>query len=253
VEIHAGSPGATGAAIIAGRGAQAAGAGLIRLLVDSEIYPVIAAQATGIMVSDETNAMPKRFKPDAVLLGPGWGRGVSRKAMLEEALKEEESGTALILDADAIALSMETVFHGNCLLTPHAGEFAAFTGADIEDIEADPVPIILKTAAEKNAYILFKSHVIIIAAPDNRWGIVDGMSPNLATGGTGDLLAGFCAALAARMNKQGCLDLYACAAAAASLLIKAAGTGKLAARFIDPIELADCAADLAGLAWLERE
>jgi NAD(P)H-hydrate epimerase len=254
VEIHAGSQGSAGAAIISGRGAQAVGAGLIRLMVDSEIYPIIATQAAGIMVSDESNATtPKRFKPDAVLVGPGWGRGVSRAARLEEALKEEKAGTALILDADAIALARETVFHGNCLLTPHAGEFAAFTGAAIEEIEADPIPLLLKTAAEKNAHILFKSHVIIIAAPDGRWGIVDGMNPNLASGGTGDLLAGFCAAMAARMNKQGSLDLFACAAAAASLLIRAAKTGELARRFIDPMELADKAADLAGMAWLRNE
>jgi NAD(P)H-hydrate epimerase len=218
-------------------------------MVDSEIYPVIAPQAAGIMVSDETNAAPKRFKPDELLLGPGWGRGVSRKAMLEKALEEEKTGTALVLDADAIAFAGETVFHGNALLTPHAGEFAAFTGAAIEEIEADPI-LIRKIAAEKNAHILYKSHVMIIAAPDGRWGVVDGMSPNLASGGSGDLLAGFCAAIAARMNKQGALDLFACAAAAASLLIRAAKTGELARRFIDPMELADKAADLAGMAWL---
>jgi NAD(P)H-hydrate epimerase len=250
VEIHAGSQGSVGAAIIAGRGAQVAGAGLVRLLVDKEIYPVAASQAAGIMVADETDDNPKRFKPDAILLGPGWGRGLSRQAMFKEALKEEESGIPLILDADAIALAKETVFHGNALFTPHAGEFAAFTGAAVEEIEYNPVPVLLKCAAEKKAYILYKSHVMIIAAPDGCWSVADGMSPNLASGGSGDLLAGFCAALAARMKREAILDLRACAAAAASLLIKAGRSVELAARFIDPIELADKAADLAGLAWL---
>jgi NAD(P)H-hydrate epimerase len=252
VEIHAGSAGSVGAAIIAGRGAQAAGAGLIRLLVDKEIYPVAASQAAGIMVADETDDNPKRFKPDAILLGPGWGRGLSRQAVLKEALKEEEYGIPLILDADAIALAKETVFHGNALLTPHAGEFAAFTGATAEEIENNPVPALLKCAAEKKAYILYKSHIMIIAAPDGRWSVADGMSPNLASGGIGDMLAGFCVALAARMKREGILSLRDCAAAAASLLIKAGRSAELAARFIDPMEIADKAADLAGLAWLYK-
>ncbi|MDR0313266.1 MAG: NAD(P)H-hydrate dehydratase [Treponema sp.] len=253
VEIHAGSAGAAGAAIIAGRGVQAVGAGLIRLIIDKEIYPVVASQAAGIMVCvDESSENSARFKPDAILLGPGWGRGVSRQALFKEALKEEEAGIPLILDADAIALAKDTTFHGNALLTPHVGEFAAFSGAAVEEIENNPVHVLLKCAEEINAHILLKSHVMIIAGPDGYWSVVDGMSPNLAAGGSGDLLAGFCAALAARMRKEGGLDLQACAAVAASLLIKAGKSEELAARFIDPMELADKAADLAGLAWLYK-
>jgi len=83
-------------------------------------------------------------------------------------------------------------------------------------------------------------------------GVVDGMNAVLATGGSGDLLAGFCAAIAARMIQEGQpFDGYACACAGATLLIAAAGSELLKARFSDPLELADEAADLAGKAWLE--
>jgi NAD(P)H-hydrate epimerase len=270
VEIRAGSPGATGAAKLAARGAQAAGAGLVRLIADPSIYPILAGSAWGIMVvPDDVVKSPEpacpalpadaydpecpsgRFFPDAALLGPGWGAGPGRERLLRRYLALEEQGTPLILDADAIALAAGTVFHGSAILTPHPGEFAAYTGIGRDEILADPGPLLLRCAKEKNTVILFKGHVLYIAAPDGRLGIIDGMAPCLAAGGSGDILAGFCAAIAARMRRSGePFDGYACAAAAASLLIRAARSPELADRFADPKEVADRAASLAGAAWL---
>jgi NAD(P)H-hydrate repair Nnr-like enzyme with NAD(P)H-hydrate dehydratase domain len=77
------------------------------------------------------------------------------------------------------------------------------------------------------------------------------MTPVLATGGSGDLLAGFCAALAARMAKQeGGFDGYTCAITASALIDASARSKSIETRFSDPLELADRAADLAGEAWL---
>jgi NAD(P)H-hydrate epimerase len=272
VEIRAGSPGAAGAAKLAARGAQAAGAGLVRLIADPSIYPVLAGGAWGIMVVPDEQVKPAgpehgpveaagrgsvppysagRFFPDAALLGPGWGSGPDRERLLQRYLVLEEQGMPLILDADAIALAAGAVFHGNAILTPHPGELAAYTGIDRDAILSNPGPLLLRYAGEKNMVILFKGHVLYIAAPDGRLGIIDGMAPCLAAGGSGDILAGFCAAIAARMRKSGApFDGYACAAAAASLLIRAAQSPELAGRFADPKEVADKAASLAGSAWL---
>jgi NAD(P)H-hydrate epimerase len=260
VEIRAGSPGATGAAKLAARGAQAAGAGLVRLIADPSIYPILAAGAWGLMVvpdemiknpETEQSAAAGRFCPDAVLLGPGWGSGPDRARILRHYLNLEAQGMPLILDADAITLAAGIVFHGNVILTPHPGEFSAYTGTGREEILSSPGPLLLRYARERRAVILFKSHVLYIAAPDGRLGIIDGMIPCLAAGGSGDVLAGFCAAIAARMRKQGGgFDGYACAVAAASLLIRAGQSPELAGRFADPVEIADTAASLAGSAWL---
>jgi NAD(P)H-hydrate epimerase len=122
----------------------------------------------------------------------------------------------------------------------------------VEELLCRPVPLLLKKAAEKKAVILFKGHVIIIASFDGRLGVIDGMTPSLASGGSGDLLAGFCAAIAARMVRENVpFDGYTCAAAAATLLIAAGKLPELSSRFIDPLELADKAADIAGEAWLK--
>jgi NAD(P)H-hydrate epimerase len=251
VEIRAGSPGAAGAAKLAASGAQAAGAGLVRLMVDPSLYPILAPWASGVMV---VSGEDERFKPDAALLGPGWGRGMDRVRLLETYLPLEEQGLPLILDADAISLAQGIVFHGNAILTPHAGEFAAYTGIPKEEILACPAPVLRRFAKEKNVHILFKNHVLYIAAPDGRLALIDGLCPALGTGGSGDLLAGFCAALAARWraieSSEGRFDAYACAGAAAALLIEAARSKEIAGRFIDPAELAYTAAAIAGRAWL---
>ena len=252
-EIHAGSVGSAGAARIAAQGALSAGAGITRLIVDDALYPIVAVNAGGAMVVPASIAVSEtlapRFESDAMLLGPGWGRGSDRFATLEVALVREAVGTPLILDADAIALAKGRVFHGNAILTPHAGEFAAYTGLHKEAALANPYPILTGLARETQATILFKSHVLIIAAPDGRVSVVDGMTPALGAGGSGDLLAGICVALAARMKRADTFDSYICATCAAALLIEAARSINA---FVDPLDLATRVGQLAGTAWLDK-
>jgi NAD(P)H-hydrate epimerase len=111
----------------------------------------------------------------------------------------------------------------------------------------NPVPVLTEIAKEKKATILFKSHVLIIAAEDGRIGIVDGMVPVLAAGGSGDLLAGLCVGLAARMAASHIFDGYKCAAMAAALFIAA---GKSLCSFIDPLELAGVVSKMAAEVWI---
>jgi NAD(P)H-hydrate epimerase len=250
VEIWAGSPGATGAAKLAAQGAQASGAGLIRLIVDPSIYPVVASGCSGVMVVPG-QPTDNRFTPTAVLLGPGWGKSEDRIRILENCMNLEEQGTPLILDADAIALAKDMVFHGNAILTPHIGEFAAYCGIKKEEILRCPIQALRDFSAKAKAVILLKSHVMYAASPDGRIGIIDGMIPALATGGTGDVLAGFCSSIAARWKATGKndFDAYACARAAGTLLIQASKT--IAGKFADPSEIAQAASSIAGAAWLE--
>jgi NAD(P)H-hydrate epimerase len=264
-EIHAGNTGSAGAARIAAAGASAAGAGLVRIVVDDPLYPLLAPSLGGSMAVPASSWSPEyqktetginRFKPDVFLLGPGWGRGEKRHTVLHVALEAEKSGVPLILDADGITLIKDLcsagskelpVFNGRAILTPHAGELEILSGFPKERILAEPV-LISELARKMNAAILFKSHVMILAAPDGRLGFIDGMDPSLGTGGSGDLLAGFCAGIAGRMRVQKKFDPYAAAAAAGTLLVEA---GRCMGRyFFDPLELAQPAAALAGHAWL---
>jgi NAD(P)H-hydrate epimerase len=248
VEIWAGSPGATGAAILAAQGAQAAGAGLVRLIVDPSIYPIVAPACSGVMAVPGP-ATDGRFTPNAILLGPGWGKSEDRIRILENSLRLEEQGTPLILDADAIALAKDMVFHGNAIMTPHIGEFAAWSDLQKDEILKSPIRALREFSAKAKAVILLKSHVMYAAAPDGRIGIIDGMNPVLAAGGSGDVLAGFCSSIAAR--QKGGFDAYACARAAGALLMQAAGSKGIAGKFADPAEIAQAASAIAGAVWLE--
>ena len=257
VEIRAGSKGATGAARLAALGSQAAGAGMVRLIVDPSLYAIMASACSGVMVAPATaedTGKEGRFSPAAVLLGPGWGRGDDRMRLLESCLPFEKQGRPLVLDADAIDLAKDAVFHGNAIMTPHVGEFAACTGFSKDEILSDPAWVLRGFAAEKQATVLLKSHVMYVASPDGRLGIIDGMNPVLAAGGSGDVLAGFCAAIAARGVQDGNrFDGYACACAAASLLVRAADSKGIANSFVDPEKLVHAAAAIAGGAWIRRE
>ncbi|MDR2073273.1 MAG: hypothetical protein LBP60_07560 [Spirochaetaceae bacterium] len=258
VEIHAGSPGFTGAARLAAAGASAAGAGLIRLVADDELYPLLAPATGGVMVVPLSRAGKRPGACDAVLLGPGWGRE-GREETLAGALEAEGAGTPLVLDADGIGLlkappagSGEIVFHRRAILTPHGGELEALSGIPKERLLSEPA-LIRGLARQYQGLILFKSHVMVLAGPDGRIGFVDGMNPALAAGGSGDFLAGLCAAVAGRLRAMehrggGSFDPYAAAASAATLLVAAAEAQGPA--FFDPLELAKTAAGLAGNAWL---
>ena len=247
VEIWAGSPGATGAVILSAKGAQTAGAGLVRLIVDPSIYPIVAPSCSGVMAVPGPSE-DGRFTPNAVLLGPGWGKSEDRVRILEKSLLLEEKGTPLILDADAIALAKGVVFHGYAILTPHVGEFSAYSGLSKDEILSSPIRALKDFSAKANAVILLKSHVMYVSAPDGRIGIIDGMNPVLAAGGSGDVLAGFCSSIAARPG-AGAFDAYACARAAGALLVQAAKSS--GGKFADPQEIAQAAAAVAGAAWLE--
>jgi NAD(P)H-hydrate epimerase len=258
-EVRAGSEGSAGAALIAARGAQAAGAGLVRLAVDAALCPVLASSSGGIMVFEAGGGGddPGRFTPNAALLGPGWGRGPGRKEALEAALLREGEGMPLVLDADAIALAKGKVFHGNTILTPHPGELANFAGVSKDDLAGAPFPVLERVCREANAVILFKTATLIVAAPEGsgcRFTVIDGMVPALGAGGSGDLLAGLCAGISARARAQslrsgGAFSIFSCAVAAAALLVACAK--EPASRcFADPLDLARSAAALAGDAWL---
>jgi NAD(P)H-hydrate epimerase len=247
-EIHAGCVGSAGAARIAAAGAQAVGAGLTRLLVDETLYPILASAANGIMVAIETN-QDDRWKPDAVLLGSGWGNTADRPALFEKTLARATANAAtVVLDADAIPL-LQTAnlspVHGT-ILTPHVGEFVKFAHISKETALSNPVPILKRIAKETRAVILFKSHVLIIADADGRIGVIDGMMPVLAAGGSGDLLAGMTAGLAARRVASP----FMCAVVAASLLVE---SGKAMNTFADPLELAETVSKLAFEAWVDRD
>jgi len=247
---------------LSARGACAAGAGLIKLRIDKELWPLLAASEYGAIVRIDDGSLGTEKGTDVCLAGPGWGRDSTRVRILESLIAQEAQGLLLVLDADALHLIHGRVFSGNTILTPHPLEFSDLTGIPKEKLLENPDPYLLRAAQEMNAVIILKGHVSRIAAPDGRLCYIDGVCPVLATGGTGDVLAGLVAGLVARakktaecncvLDKEG-FDPFPAAVATVALLLEAGKEAQQAVGFCDAAEFARMAGKIAGAAWLPKE
>ena len=200
--VFAGSRGTTGAAWLCATAAARSRVGLVTLFADQDCYPIVAPRLTSIMCrpwdaqtgADSTGWDPRRFS--AVLAGPGWGLGAEKGLWLDHLLSLPVPG---VLDADALTLLGERAARatldlgGRWVLTPHPGEFSRLTGAARDAVLDDPVEHARAASRRFNAVIALKGACTVIAAPEGRFWILDGANPALATGGSGDVLAGIIA------------------------------------------------------------
>jgi hydroxyethylthiazole kinase-like uncharacterized protein yjeF len=105
----------------------------------------------------------------------------------------------LILDAGAMCIARDGWrFEQAVLLTPHAGELAGLTGAAKEAVNAAPEAAAREAAQRWQAIVALKGALTVIAAPDGRQWLHQGGNTGLAISGSGDVLAGLMAGLAAR-------------------------------------------------------
>ena len=202
--VFAGNLGTTGAASLSSEAALRTGAGLVSLFADPSVYPILAGAARSVMVKP-LPASPAAWDCgvySAVLAGPGWGRGPERLEWLKRLIASSLRG---VLDADGLALARELNLTAEgrlklngWILTPHPGEFAAFTGNTKEAVRNDPIRLARETAAGFGCIVVLKGHVTCIAAPSGKVRLYDGMNPCLGTAGSGDVLAGIMAGLLAR-------------------------------------------------------
>lgn len=191
VLLIGGSKGYTGAIAMAARAALRSGAGLVSVLTLKEVYPIVA-QACGpaVMVHSFPNigkldvSFPKDWKTvTAVLVGPGLGQ---HPEFIERLLKT--CTIPLVLDADALCVSPKRIAaaRGPIVLTPHPGEFERLFGEPVTDRWAQA-----RSAAEiTGKTVVLKGAGTVIAAPEHKLAVNLTGNPGMATGGSGDVLAG---------------------------------------------------------------
>lgn len=198
----------TGAARLAAGAALRAGAGLVTLASPGDALAVNAAHLTAVMLrrADTPAALAEiltdaRFS--AIALGPGLGTDVRAQEMVLAALG---APPAAVLDADALtvfAAEPSRLFraiwsHGTgVILTPHAGEFARLF-PDLASNDRPKSERAREAAKRSGAVVVLKGPDTVIAAPDSRLAINANAPPWLATAGSGDVLTGLVAGLAAQ-------------------------------------------------------
>ena len=203
----------TGAARLAARAALRAGAGIVTLASPPDAVSVNAAHSTAVMVAPfagarEFEALLADERRRAIALGPGAGVGRGLRKLIAAALARPAERRTIVLDADAL-----TSFAGDAerlgrliarggqkaVLTPHEGEFAKlFEGAAEVQPEEDKLTRARAAARLIGAVVLIKGADTVVAAPDGRATIGWDLPPTLATAGSGDVLTGLVAGLAAQ-------------------------------------------------------
>ncbi len=210
VLIIGGADGMAGAAVYAAKAALRSGAGLARIAASAA--SVAASQANNPDIMCTTSAHDTALEPelaeaiewtDALVLGPGLGRGSARKIFARLVL--EAAKTPILVDADGLMAfrgavdELATLLAGKrALLTPHKGEFAALFPDLAEQSRRDPFGAATAAADRVGQAVLLKGVPTVVAAPGLPLLVSTTGNPGLATGGTGDILSGMASAWLAR-------------------------------------------------------
>jgi NAD(P)H-hydrate epimerase len=224
--VVAGSLDYAGAALLVCRAAGRAGAGLVTLAVPESLQPLFAAK----VVEATTMALPEDdveevdpedalarildHEHDAIVVGPGLRPGLATADLIRGLLEVGDDSTPapVVVDAEALrSLAARDEWWGAIgrpvVLTPHVGEFARLRAASGIGPEADGdlgADDDAREAATRDAarrwgqVVVLKGAFTVIAAPDGRAARAPFENPALATGGTGDVLAGTIGALLAQ-------------------------------------------------------
>lgn len=195
-----GSKGYTGAAALAAMGALRIGAGLVYLGVPECIYNIEAVKLTEPVIyalPDEDGKLSCRAikevlkltdGKDAILIGPGIGQSTGTREITAAVL--EHASCPVVLDADGINVmkAHKNILRGRTsptILTPHLGEFQRFAFS----VDGDPVGAAVKLSLDLGVIVLLKGNRSVITDGKDVYINPTG-NPGMATGGSGDVLAG---------------------------------------------------------------
>jgi len=219
VLLLAGSLGKSGAAILSGRGALRAGAGLVTIATPTLVSSTVAAGQPEYMTESlpstdhgtiafsglERDSLEEIVKGKTVLgIGPGLGTHPETQKFIRKTV--HETALPVILDADGL-----NAFAGNgdllrdrqsafLAITPHPGEMARLLGSTSQSIQADRLALALDSARRWNAHVVLKGYHSIVASPDGKTFVNTTGNAGLGKGGTGDVLTGVLSALIAQFG-----------------------------------------------------
>ena len=213
--VVGGSPEMPGSIILAAMAALRAGAGKVQIATCSSIAPSVAGSLlegrvfampetpAGGIAPDATEAILERAsQADAVLVGPGMTDKEST-AVLVKQIMSDLKGIPLVLDAGALAALNaanpdDASVREHVILTPHRQEMAALLKCEAEMIASDPFGAAEKAVKKFKVNVLLKGAETLLALTDGRCYLHHGGNMGLATGGSGDTLAGLMGGLLAR-------------------------------------------------------
>jgi ADP-dependent NAD(P)H-hydrate dehydratase / NAD(P)H-hydrate epimerase len=234
VAIIGGNRGMVGAALLAGRAALHTGAGKVFVGLIGPDAITVDLLHPELMLRSVEDAL----SADVIVIGPGAGRSPSatpastfERAILPAALA---LARPLVADADALnAIAASDMLQRTLaarraptILTPHPAEAARLLGRSTAEVQADRLAAARALATRYRANVVLKGAGSVCAFPDERWAVNATGNPGLASGGTGDVLAGIIGALLGQgLDAERALQLAVCVHGAAADALVDSGKG----------------------------
>ncbi len=189
VLVVAGSDTMSGACYLAAKAAYRAGAGLVRVISTENNRDVLLSALPEILFSTRDEIEEGIDWADAVVIGPGLGLTDEAKELVRYVL--ENSPVPTVVDGDAIRLcgQITDTLTDNFILTPHVKEMSYFTGMSVGELLKDIPGTTVETAEQAGCILVQKDARTVVS--DGRECYINLSGNNgMATGGTGDVLAG---------------------------------------------------------------
>jgi NAD(P)H-hydrate epimerase len=219
--IVAGSVGKSGAAVLGGRAALRVGAGLVTVATATDVLPIVAAgmpemMTAPLLATEDGTASLRNLDSDrfaqiaqgksVLAMGPGLSTNQETQQFIRAVL--QRLSVPVILDADGL-----NAFAGRSdelsarkpellALTPHPGEMARLFGTTARDVQGRRLETALEAARRWRAFVILKGFHTILATPEGLAYVNTNGNPGMATGGTGDVLAGMLAGLTAEFGTE---------------------------------------------------
>ncbi len=191
--VVAGSKNMAGAAILCAKAAYRCGTGLVKIVSPEENRTIIQNSVPEALFSTYDNLEEALDWADAIVIGPGIGRGKEAVNVLKLVL--EQARGPLIIDADALNiisddLSFISQDHMDIVVTPHLGEMSRLTGKSITQIQNELIETAVEFANKYNVVCVLKDFKSIIADSYGMTYINQSGNNGMATAGSGDVLSG---------------------------------------------------------------
>lgn len=213
VLVVAGSKEMSGAGLLCTKAALRAGSGLVTWSVPETLVPPLMGTIPEVMLkgirgesfslANVEELLGALLTREVAVVGPGLGRFTDDTQWLRTIW--ERSSCPLVLDADALNMIADSQDFSEwsprslpAILTPHPGEMARLFGATTAEIQQNRIEIAKSYAAAHQVILVLKGARTVIATPEGKVYLNPTGNPGMATGGTGDVLAGMIAGLLAQ-------------------------------------------------------
>ena len=214
-----GSLGMSGAAYLCAKAAYRTGAGLVEIFTPEENRIILQASLPEAIITAYTEENADELlqnslkKANCVAVGCGLSVTPLSRRLLSTLLHNiNTSKTPLIIDADALNLIARNAsflkYINGAILTPHPLEFSRLTGISVESILSSPEALAYEYAKKNLIVCVLKDHNTVVSDGSERLYINNTGNSGMATAGSGDVLTGIIAALAAQ-SRTASLDIAA--------------------------------------------